>query len=51
MNFLESLLLTFFAHKATKEVVETAAATTRGSNHYTNLRKRFIGLERSLLLF
>ena len=23
MNFLESLLLTFFAHKATKEVVET----------------------------
>lgn len=41
MNFLESLLLTFFAHKATKEVVETAAATPRGSNHYTNLRKRF----------
>jgi len=43
MKFIESLLLTFFAQKATKEVVEVLESKTQGSSFYQNLRKRYYG--------
>jgi len=43
MKFIESLLLTLFAHKATKEVVEVFENKAQGSTFYQNLRKRYYG--------